>query len=144
MRTLRRRQLSDEQMHGRSILGRNPRLDRNVDVMKRILDGKSTAAVASAMEMSYTAVRRSIEGVMNEVLWETRVAGEAHPFTREKYPHAYDFRAQRPERALVVKWLSLTDLIVEKEFILRHMEKIQQQASQYQADKDKQGILKND
>jgi hypothetical protein len=106
-----------------------------MEVMRQLLEGVPIGVVARSMSLSVTAVRHSLEAALNEVLWESK--GE-HPFTLEKYPHAYD----RTTDKLQPRWLKLPDLIAEKEFVTLHLDEIVRQASE--CANSTTGVLKND
>jgi DNA-binding CsgD family transcriptional regulator len=127
----------DAERYAQAVSGRHPKLDRNIEIVKMLLDGESSASVAATLSVSYGVVKSVIESLTNAVVREIQRHNTTHPFTMEKYPHAYCEYGVGDHR-LIPRWLRLDDLKAEKEFFLKQLLAIQAVVHQYREKKHEQ------
>lgn len=121
---------------GKMWVSKLPRLERNIKVIRQLLRGSSIAEAGRAAALTDSDVRAVIESMTVALVEEITRYGVAHPFTREKYPHAYCEHRQGDYR-LVPRWLRLGDLKAESAFVLQRLRAIQALVRVYRNEEDK-------
>ncbi len=84
--------------------------ERDSMIFKEVLNGQSYTAVALIHELSVSRPAQIVKQQLEKLLTEN----DTHPFTKQKYPHAYCPR----DKCFYPHLLQQSDLHAEKQFLL--------------------------
>lgn len=95
--------------------------ERDIAIFLRFLEANVTAVqLAKDFKLSQSRILQVIQNKVYEILWTVQKNQEEHPYTIERYPHAY----QNQRRVLYSHTLLNVDLWNEKSFWIQQLEKL--------------------
>lgn len=94
-------------------------IDRNIEIVKQLLDGKSREDVAVAFSLSKTQITWIADKMMRNMGHHIRWLGIEHPWPLEKFPNAHCYLSAAKEHSFVASYLTIEQLRLEKDFVLK-------------------------
>lgn len=107
------------QKHAQRFYASRKTLDRNIEIIQQLLSGKDREEVAVNFSLSKTQISWIGDKMMRDMGHHIRWLNVEHPWPREKYPNGYFHNRAINEYAFVPSKLTIDQLRVEKEFVMK-------------------------